>query len=875
VWRERAADGGRGTAVVGARGGALSSGRAREPSPPLLLFSSSPLLAFSTLVAWLSPMLLLLGTAWYLQANGTFGNWQTFATTHNGSIYGWPVTSDTIDLNGYVLTLPCSAGSWAANWGFEFSQIILVSGNFYVVTAVGGASTGGSAGTSGGSPPTWNTTPDATTLDGSGGTQITWTCLGTGTAGQGSAGGSSLPVLNVSTISAGTGSGDTAGGQIKIANGNSAILSFNGGGITSNYAGPILSWGTGTCTLTINGNCTYSGTYTTAAAFATATGNTLTINGSFTNSSSGYGLGGAAGTLALNGELISSGTGDAMYLTGTVAWSISNPGGVGLNVSNGIGIYNNSTGTGSVTAASATISGGSEIYRQAAASGTINISIGTTTHSGSTAVLLIGAGATINWTGDIVGTSTSTIFNNTGGATIVFNGSISRTIAAGNTGIDIYISAGTLTWIGSHSIPAGSQCVVQAAGGTLNLGASGAGNALSLAVAGVFELHQTSGSATIVQTYATITQELATAQVSGLGLASPLVVTGPSLPAIAAVLSPASGGPANYGYAGSLLVGVATGGGGTVPSAADVRYGVAVGSGTGTAYIPAAGDTRYGVNVDATTGTCYVPTAAQTLYGINVDATTGTMTMPNTDGHTPNAALVSTAAHFGAGNATQGTLDLTTYVLISNVVSPSYVVTGNNNYVGGSAGTYPTSATTAAAQLVTDTAAVTAQQAGFPAETTILGVSGTMPTFTQAQLNAMAAALTTNPIVVQTLVGQAGTLYLDLGDDYSSSRPLQFGVPAVFMDLTGSMPILDFILSSMIAQSPPPTPALSVSGTIQTGSFTINGVTYSTILQFTLTAAQTAQLQVGQNYTYRVRCVWTSPSQTVTVVQPSSCVLRW
>jgi hypothetical protein len=76
---------------------------------------------------------------------------------------------------------------------------------------------------------------------------------------------------------------------------------------------------------------------------------------------------------------------------------------------------------------------------------------------------------------------------------------------------------------------------------------------------------------------------------------------------------------------------------------------------TGTAYIPVPGDVRHGTNIDATTGTCYVPTAAQTLYGVNVDATTGTVTLPNTDGSTPNAALVLNTAHFGAANATAGT----------------------------------------------------------------------------------------------------------------------------------------------------------------------------------------------------------------------------
>jgi hypothetical protein len=96
------------------------------------------------------------------------------------------------------------------------------------------------------------------------------------------------------------------------------------------------------------------------------------------------------------------------------------------------------------------------------------------------------------------------------------------------------------------------------------------------------------------------------------------------------------------------------------PANADVRHGTAngVSPAAGTAYIPAASNVRYGTSVDATTGTCHVPTAAQTLYGVSVDVSdTGTVALPNTDGSTPDASLVKSTAHFGAGNATAGTLD--------------------------------------------------------------------------------------------------------------------------------------------------------------------------------------------------------------------------
>lgn len=218
-----------------------------------------------------------------------------------------------------------------------------------------------------------------------------------------------------------------------------------------------------------------------------------------------------------------------------------------------------------------------------------------------------------------------------------------------------------------------------------------------------------------------------------------------------------------------------------LPDEADVRSAVTYGHDplTGTAVIPDPADVRFGEDVDATTGTCYVPTAAQTLYGVDVDATTGTVTLPNTDGSTPDASLVSATAHFGAANATSGTLDLTDlaegnikegvtiggilgtfthtidYIPIINVVDESFVLTGHDNYMGGDAGTLtlpavgkvdttagdygvggsgstPTldlaaaEAAAAAAQLVDDKAAIDAAKAGILATVTILTIQGTL-----------------------------------------------------------------------------------------------------------------------------------------------------
>ena len=206
------------------------------------------------------------------------------------------------------------------------------------------------------------------------------------------------------------------------------------------------------------------------------------------------------------------------------------------------------------------------------------------------------------------------------------------------------------------------------------------------------------------------------------------------------------------------------------------------------------------------TGTVSLPEETEVVAGVTFgdsDSLTGSYPTSATTAAAQLATDVAavTAAEAGITTATtilgvSGTLDMTLYTLISGVVSPSYVVAGQDNYSGGSAGTYPTSdttaaiqlasdsetiynlrsailntaellgvagtyaavaaanvvdgvtfgadsfltgtyptsAATAAAQLATDTAAVAGKQAGFPAGTVILGVSGTMPVFTATEL---------------------------------------------------------------------------------------------------------------------------------------------
>jgi hypothetical protein len=192
------------------------------------------------------------------------------------------------------------------------------------------------------------------------------------------------------------------------------------------------------------------------------------------------------------------------------------------------------------------------------------------------------------------------------------------------------------------------------------------------------------------------------------------------------------------GVTGTLDMGLYTLISGVV-GAVDVRFGTARYSG-------------------GSTGTCHVPTASQVLSPVAVDATTGNVTLPadgsnvvvgTNFGVTGNsivgaypttatsqaAQLASDQAAVMAGQAdikssrtilgVTGTLDMSLYTLLSGVVSASFVVVGHDNYTGGAAGTYPTTATSQAAQLAADQAAVTAGKADILNTRTILTVTGT------------------------------------------------------------------------------------------------------------------------------------------------------
>ncbi len=150
-----------------------------------------------------------------------------------------------------------------------------------------------------------------------------------------------------------------------------------------------------------------------------------------------------------------------------------------------------------------------------------------------------------------------------------------------------------------------------------------------------------------------------------------------------------------------------------------------------------------------------------------------------------------------------------------------------------------------------------------------------------ANIGAIAATVSTSPIQVKNLIDGGGAMTIAEGTDYPAGRAICFGVPASFMSLAGSTPSLEF--SALSGGVPAQQPLLAIAGTIQTGSITINGQTYTTWLQFTPTATETGDLTnlTPNVYVYRVRCYWynsaTPPAvtQIIEVVSQSPCTATW
>jgi fibronectin-binding autotransporter adhesin len=162
--------------------------------------------------------------------------------------------------------------------------------------------------------------------------------------------------------------------------------------------------------------------------------------------------------------------------------------------------------------------------------------------------------------------------------------------------------------------------------------------------------------------------------------------------------------------------------GGPLRVASSVKLAFSNISGTLTKYydptlMPVTTDVRHAVSYGGTDflGSAYIPSAGSVLFGVNVDATTGTWILPD------NNYVVSTGtggSGYGVGGVIGG---LFSAAQAADVQAGVGAFGPNNTWTA----TYPTTATTQAAQLATDLAAVGAAQPSILTSVTVLGIPGT------------------------------------------------------------------------------------------------------------------------------------------------------
>ena len=460
-------------------------------------------------------------------------------------------------------------------------------------------------------------------------------------------------------------------------------------------------------TVTINGNVSHSGTATTG--FITyGTGDVLTINGQVTNSS----------------------TGTALVGSGSGQFTIANVGATALSVTNGVGITHNSTGTYSITGAMSITGGTNLLYHQGNCTGTVT---GDSTITLATQGYRTGAGTlTVTGTTTANPASAAAIVPalRSDGGTTVFDG----TLITSNSGMIVGPagSGGTVRWVGSRAVAAGSNCMFGSVRSGVTVQFATATEALSLALSGSFCMISQGCTVTITSgvNNASIVRQSSAAQATILGDdTAEAIITGPTLPAAAAVQS----GAADFGYAGSPLdpsyattaatnaahqaadlaflntnkdemisandsiraqygcdAGTAAGGGYTYGdnSAAKVLT-TAAGAGSyvvpvvGQVLAPSQGGTAYGPS-SGTSGTLTLPTASNVLTGSGAYGVNGSGSTPS---YSPDFPAVGNVTTTDTVNGSAGTLDMSTYTLISGVVAAANVRNGTARYSGGSNGT--------------------------------------------------------------------------------------------------------------------------------------------------------------------------------------------
>jgi hypothetical protein len=145
-----------------------------------------------------------------------------------------------------------------------------------------------------------------------------------------------------------------------------------------------------------------------------------------------------------------------------------------------------------------------------------------------------------------------------------------------------------------------------------------------------------------------------------------------------------------------------------------------------------------------------------------------------------------------------------------------------------------------------------------------------------AQLAALAAALAAAPIVVTRLIQPSGALSVVAGCDYQDGDGIswQFGIPSSFTpNLSGCTPTLQ--IASLVRGVPQAPPVLTVNGTVKSGSYTINGQSYTTILDFQPTAVQTAELTDWLPNAYQYQILGVYSNRTIPIGAPAPCNALW
>lgn len=264
-----------------------------------------------------------------------------------------------------------------------------------------------------------------------------------------------------------------AGGTIVVPNSSTPTIGNASGvktQVTSSYAGTMLTWGTGTCSLTINGSVLYSST-STSGMFTVGASQTITVQNT-----------GGAGTTAMK----CSSSGYTLLASSSGTFIVTNSGGTALEQTSSGRVIMSTT-----TSSSCAITG----------------LCSTTTTAGRALDHGTGA-ATISITGNVSASSTAPAVSFSAGT---LNWSDGLPISAANNAqhAALTISGGTLNWTGTLTVASGEQHNVVTAGGTINAGT--AGTALAITNNGG-QLLIIKRSGTLTTTYMTITDTAADSQ---------------------------------------------------------------------------------------------------------------------------------------------------------------------------------------------------------------------------------------------------------------------------------------------------------------------------------------------------------------------------